>query len=416
MPERTIVILANRLVEGTGRPPVENAAIVVENGRIAAVGPRGEVTIPKNTEVIDLGQRTLLPGLIDAHVHFYMAAGDNMVLRSIEPSQRKLIRAVGEASRLLNAGFTAARDMGYGDAVYLKQAIEAGEVPGPRLATPRFMIVQTGGSPDPHWLPREYVVEFDYRCRLADGIAEVQQAAREQIRGGADFLKIMASGGLGERHGLEHTYHYTLPELEAIVEEGHKLGLKVAAHAIGAPAVKNAVLAGVDTIEHGSYVDDEALDLMAEHDVIFIPTLGIMRAFAAGAQGAARDRAAEVLEAGMERVARARARGIRIAAGTDFGGVQLTKHGRNAIEAELLVEAGMPPHDAIVATTVRGAEAMDRARDIGTLEPGKAADVTATPGNPLEDIRALQQIDFVMKGGAVVRGVGEGVQPPHARG
>lgn len=403
MPEQLQALKAARLVDGTGRPPIENAVVVVSNGRITEVGPSDQTPVPSGAEVIDLGQQTLLPGLIDAHTHFYMAGVDSLILRSIEPSPRKLIRAVTEAARLLDAGFTATRDMGYGDAVYLKQAIEAGEIPGPRLITPRYMIVQTGGSPDPYWLPHEYVSEFDYRCRLADGVSEVRKAAREQIRGGADFLKIMASGGLGERHGLKDTYHYTLPELEAIVEEGHKLGLMVAAHALGAPAVKNAVRAGVDTIEHGSYVDDEALDLMAEHDVVFIPTLGIMHAFASGPEGISRERASEVLEEGMARVAQARERGVRIAAGTDFGGVPLTRHGPNAIEAVLLVEAGLSPAEAIVATTLRGAQAMGREGEIGTIEVGKHADMVATSADPLSHIRALQSIEFVMKGGKIVR-------------
>lgn len=403
MADQLQAITANRLLSGTGDSPVENAVVLVSDGRISAAGSRANIPIPANAQIIDLGKRTLLPGLIDAHVHFYTAGVDSMILRSIEPSPRKLIRAVGEAARLLQAGFTATRDMGYGDAVYLKQAIEAGEIPGPRMATPRYMIVQTGGSPDPHWLPREFVDQFDYRCRLADGIAEVQQAAREQLRGGADFLKIMASGGLGERHGLKDTYHYTLDELKAIVEEGHKLGVRVAAHAIGAPAVKNAVLAGVDTIEHGSYVDDEALDLMAEHDVIFIPTLGIMQAFAAGPAGISRDRAQEVLDEGMARVSQAGDRGIRIAAGTDFGGVPLTKHGNNAIEAELLVEAGLSPTEALTAITLRGAQAMGREAEFGSVEVGKLADLVATGVDPHSDIRALQAVDFVMKGGQVVR-------------
>lgn len=400
--EQTVAILASRLIDGRGGPPIEDAAVLVTGDRIAAVGRREELAIPEVAKIIDLGDWTLLPGLIDAHVHFYMAGVNNMILRSIEPSARKLIRAVGEAKRLLDAGFTAVRDMGYGDAIHLRDAVASGEASGPRITAPGYMIVQTGGSPDPYWLQPEFVRNGDYRCRFADGIAEVQQAAREQVRAGADFIKIMASGGLGERHGLERTYHYTLPELKAIVEEGHKLGLFVAAHAIGAPAVKNAVLAGVDTIEHGSYVDDEALDLMAEHDVLFIPTLGIMQAFAVG-EGLSRERALESLHQGMARVARARERGIRIAAGTDFGGVPQTRHGRNAIEAELLVESGLTTGEAVVAITMRGAQAMQRERDLGTVEVGKFADLTATSLNPLIDIKALQQVGFVMKGGEVVR-------------
>jgi imidazolonepropionase-like amidohydrolase len=407
MAEKVQAITAARLIDGTGGPPLADAVVIVSGDRIESVGTRASVMIPSGAEVLDLGDRTLLPGLIDAHTHFYISRANDWVLRSIEPSPRKLIRAVTDAARLLQAGFTSIRDMGYGDAIYLKQAIDEGDVPGPRMAAARMIILQTGGSPDPHWLPTDWVEKYDYRCRLADGIDEVRKAAREQIRGGADFLKVMASGGLGDRSDLRETYHYTLGELEALVEEARKVGTFVAAHAIGAKAVKNAVRAGAATIEHGSFLDQEAVDLMAEHDVIFVPTLALSHTLAtSNASGAMADSVAKTqasIAARQQSVRLAHAAGVRIAAGTDFGGIPLTRHGPNAIEAELLVNAGLSPADAIVSATRRGAEAMGRASTLGTVETGKYADLVALDANPLEDIRALRQVSFVMKGGDIVR-------------
>ena len=229
---------------------------------------------------------------------------------------------------------------------------------------------------------------------------EVRRAAREQIREGADFLKVMTSGGLGERHGIEDTYHYTLGELEAAVEEAQKRGLRVAAHAVGAPAVKNAIRAGARTIEHGSYADDEGLDLMAERDVVYVPTLAVMAAYGPGLKNPAAERA---LEATRIRVQGARTRGIRIAAGSDFGGVPLSRLGTNNFaEVEQLVIAGLTPAEVIVSLTKHGAAALARENDIGTVEPGKLADLVATPADPLHDIGALRAIDVVIKGGSIV--------------
>lgn len=404
----TLALTADNLVDGTGAKPLHHAVVIVRDGRIDTVGTRDNVKVPEGMPTIDLGASTLIPGLIDAHTHWYTAGSDDFVQRSIEPSARKLIRATVAAKDLLHAGFTAARDMGYQDTIYLKQAIEEGEIEGPRLTTPVRMIVQTGGSPDPWWLPLDTVRSHDYRCRIADGEAEVRLAAREQIRAGADFLKIMASGGLGERLSLENSYHYSKVELEAIVEEGHKVGLMVAAHAIGAPAVKITVRAGVDTVEHGSYLDQEAAELMVEHDVVFVPTLSVLHSFAnPGPQSrlstGARDKARAAFEAGLNAVAIAREAGVRIAAGTDWGGTTLTRHGGNVLEAELLVQAGMTHDEALRAMTSVAADAIGRGAEMGTLTKGKLADMAASPGNPSNSINHLRDITFVMKGGRIVR-------------
>lgn len=401
MAERQTAIYADRLLDGTGSPPVQNAAILLAGDRIVAVGPRASVKVPADATVVDLGARTLLPGLIDAHVHFYTAGVDNVQLRAIEPATRKTIRGVVGAAELLAAGYTSVRDMGYADSVHIKQAIEAGEIPGPRMLTPGRIIVQTGGSPDPYWLPLGFVREFDYRCRIADGADEIRRAAREQIRNGADFIKVMTSSGLADRLPIPGSYHYTLEELRAVAEEAHKVGLRLAAHAVSGPAIRNAVLAGAQTIEHGHYADDEALDAMAKGGVIFVPTLAVVRAFlklSAKAEAAFAN--------ALDVVRKARERGVRIAAGSDFGGLPITRLGQNnKQECELLVEAGLSPAEVIEATTRGGAEAMGQADLVGTLEAGKLADIVATPADPLTAISGLRQIDFVMKGGTVVRDV-----------
>lgn len=400
-------IKAARLVDGNGGAPLERPVVLVDGERITAVGPEATVTVPPGAEVIDLGDRTLLPGLIDAHTHFYTSNKNDWVLRSIEPAQRKLIRAVGDVKKLLHNGFTAVRELGNLDSVYLKQAIEEGDIPGPRMAVARMIIVQTGGSPDPYWLPVEWVEKYDYRCRLADGIDEVRKAAREQIRGGADFLKVMTSSGLNDRGDFRKTYHFTPGELEAAVEEAEKAGTFVAAHAVSARAAKNAARAGAATIEHGSFLDQEAVELMAQHDVIYVPTLSIQHAVAvSNAGGAMADTVAktkEGMEARRQSVRLAKEAGVRIAAGTDFGGIPLTAHGPNALEAELLVSAGLSNGEAIVSATLHSAAAMGRAADLGTVEAGKYADLIGVDTNPLEDITALRNVSFVMKGGTVVR-------------
>lgn len=401
-------ITAAAMIPVPGGASVPNPVVCVEGERIKTIGTRDGVEIPAGANTLDLGSRTIFPGLIDAHTHCGVSSSTGGVARSLEPTQRKLIRAVRSLETLLEAGVTATRDFGYDGAIHLRDAIQAGEIIGPRMVCPHMMITQTGGSPDPYWLPRDFVLKHDYRVCLADGVDAVIKASRRQIRAGADFLKIMASGGLGDRHGLEKSYHYTLPELEAIVEEGHKLGLRVAAHAVGAEAVKNCVRAGVDTVEHGSLLDDEAIDMLAASSVIFVPTLMIIDAFANADESfkvdaVARSNAARSLDKAMDGVGRALRAGVRIAAGTDSGSLPIAPAGRNWREAELLVAAGMSSPEALEAITVTSAEAMGRQDSLGTLEVGKYADIVGSEVNPLDDIAGLRSIDFVMKGGAVVR-------------
>lgn len=402
---RPIVITARSLFDGTGAVTVRDVAVLIIGERIAEVGPRASIRVPDEAEVIDLGERVLLPGLIDAHTHFYTAGMDNVVMRSVEPAARKLIRGVIGAADMLHAGFTGTRDLGNRDSVHIKRAIEEGEIPGPRMMVARMIITQTGGSPDPYWLPLDQVRATDYRCRIADGVEEVRLAAREQIREGADFLKIMTSGGAGSRTSLADTYHYSLAEISVVVEEGHKNGMRVAAHALGGPAILNAVRAGVDSIEHGHHASDASLDLMKEHDVVFVPTLSVVKLFAtafAGQQGT--ERARDAYESARLVVRAAKARGVRIAAGTDYGGFKINRLGAgNVIEVEELVSAGLTPAEALVAATKRGAEAMAMDSDIGTVEKGKLADLIATDADPLADISALRKVSFVMKGGSIVR-------------
>ena len=397
---RTVTaVYADRLLDGKGTPPVENAGVLVEDGKIVRTGPRASLQAPPDAVVIELGARTLLPGLIDAHVHFYTAGVDNIQLRAIEPVTRKTIRGVIGAAELLDTGYTSVRDMGYAESIYIKQAIEEGEIPGPRMITPGRIIVQTGGSPDPYWLPLDFVRQFDYRCRIADGVDGIRQAAREQIRNGADFIKVMTSSGLADRLPIAGSYHYTLEELQAVAEEAHKVGLRLAAHAVSGPAILNAVKAGAQTIEHGHYADDAALDAMAENGVIFVPTLAVVRAFLSLSA-----KAEAAFANALQVVRKARERGVRIAAGSDFGGLPVTRLGKgNLQECELLVEAGLSPAEVIEATTRGGAEAMGRASEVGTLESGKFADLVATPSDPLVNISGLREIDFVMKGGKVIR-------------
>ena len=392
---------ANRLIDGTGNGVLTNAVVIVDGEKIAVVGSSKQVTIPANAEIIDLGGRTLLPGLIDTHVHFAPEEAGHLFGRMFEPSQRKLIRATVDARNGLMAGFTTMRDVGGRDAIYLRDAINAGDIPGPRILASGLTITCTGGHEDPRYLPIEWVRQINHLARVAKGPYDCREAVREQYRLGADLIKIMSTG-------LGMLAQFTYGETEALVDEAHKLGMKVAAHASGGPGLKDALKAGVDTIEHGTLLDEEDLVFMCEHNVFLCPTLSItQKLIQEGPQygvaeymvKAARGREEQRLSSFMK----AYRYGVKITVSTDFGLRPFTRHGGNALELQLMVQAGCTPMDAIVAGTRHGAEALGLGDQLGTVEAGKLADLIAVSGNPLDRIEDMYQVDFVMKGGAVFR-------------
>lgn len=411
---------ARWLIDGTGNAPIPDAVVLVENSTIRQVGRASEVPIPPDASVVDLQDRTVLPGLIDCHVHFGPETAGHVYGRLFEPAQRKLIRAVVDARNMLEAGYTAARDVAGRDAVYLKQAIEAGDILGPRLMCAGLAITSTGGHEDHPYFPAKWMAEQNVLARIADGPDDCRKAVREQMRLGADLVKILVHLNAPSHTGshVRLIDEFTEDELVAIVDEAHKLGMKVAAHAHGGPGAKMALHAGVDTIEHGTFLDDEDFAYMVDHGVYLCPTLSITATIAAvgdahGVNPVLVQASKERLRTRMETMIRAYRAGVKLAAGSDFGLRPFTRHGRNAVELVLMWEAGCAPMDVIVAATKHAAEAIGMGNFIGTLEPGKWADLIATETNPLEDVRALEAVRFVMKGGVIVKALPDIVVSGH---
>jgi imidazolonepropionase-like amidohydrolase len=407
---QVVAIKAARLFDARSDAMTRNGVVIVDGATIRAVG--ANLAIPAGAQVIDLGDSTLLPGLIDSHTHITGESGDDWARSLVERLRRTVaeaaIRAAGNARRTLEAGFTTIRDVGAGDAVDigLREAIEAGVVDGPRIVAAGNSLGARGGHCDSTGFPYE---TFGPESGLEDGIASgadgFRDAVRFAVKYGADVIKVCATGGVLSPGDEVDTPQVTQAEMDAIVEEAHRLRKKVAVHAHGAEGAKVAIRAGADSIEHGSFLDDEALRMMKEKGTWLVPTL-LAGEYASGRvvprsyppEIAAKAKAA--VDARSATFRRALAAGVLIAFGTDSG---VSPHGRNALEFALLVDHGMTPAAAVRTATSSAARLLGLEATIGTLEPGKAADLIAVPGDPLTNIRAMEAVSFVMKGGKVAR-------------
>ncbi|MFQ6074616.1 MAG: amidohydrolase family protein [Candidatus Bathyarchaeia archaeon] len=401
------------LIDGTGATPMKDAGVVVEGERIAEVG-RG-LGVPKDAEVIEAEGRTVMPGLMDLHVHL---ASESLgrPIRLLEwtnttPPALKLLHAANNAKKCLEAGFTTVRNMGTDEKFIwdpsLREAIDLGVVPGPRVLASACVMRRSGTFPYGNYVgmpePQEPVV------RSADGPYEFRRAVREAVALGADFIKFFSTGNVGGA-GVKHTWvMLTMEEIEAITDEAHRMERRVACHAHGTQGIQDAVVGGTDTIEHGTYLDDECVELMKERGVYYVPTLSIVHnLITKGEQLKAPphvlEKARETWENHVPSVKKAHAKGVKIACGTDGAGVW-AKCGENGLELEMLVRfGGLTPMEAIVAATKTSAEAIGRQDQLGTLETGKLADLIIVDGNPLKDIKVLQdlsKIEMVMEGGRV---------------
>jgi imidazolonepropionase-like amidohydrolase len=408
-----IVLRAARLIDGTGAAAVRNGVVVVRGERIVAAGREGSVAVPAGARTIDLGDATLLPGFVDAHTHITgRVLGDPRkdlsAVRDFEGIEA--ILAVPNAERTLMAGFTTIRNVGAPrfDDLALRQAIEEGKVRGPRMQAAGHSLGITGGHCDDNgWRPG--LMERDPRQGIADTPEEIRAAVRYQIKYGADVIKTCATGGVLSEGDAVGVTQYGDEEMRAMVEEAARHERKVAAHAHGAEGIKIATRAGVASIEHGSFLDEEGAKLMAQRGTWLVPTLmageAVERAAASGVLTGLRAEKARAAAAGMRRGIRlAVANRVPIALGTDAG---VIPHGTNGREFTLLVQwGGMAPMDAIVAGTRNSARLLGWEDRIGTLAAGKLADVVAVPGDPLADIRVMERPIFVMKGGEVVRAPG----------
>lgn len=385
--------------------PIDDGRLLVDDGRVVAAGARESVAVPDDADdPLDHRDATVVPGLIDAHVHLTGGRSMDPLTAVTESTELGAVRATADLRTLLAAGFTTVRDVGSGTGIALRDGVESGDVPGPRIYTSGRSISQTGGHGDLHMLP-EPVADSDHGLSvLADGPVECRKAARSQIRKGADLLKIMTTGGVLSEKDAPDQSQFTDAEIQAFTEEAHRVGIPVASHAQGAPGVKSALRNGVDTIEHGFYLDEECFDLFVETGATFVPTLAIMHRLVTegadhGVPEYGLEKARDARDAHFDAARRASENDIPIALGTDFIGPDLVPHGKNALEAELLVEeVGLSEREAIESGTRVAARTVPD-DDLGVLAEGNRADFLAFESDPLADIGALSDPDAVYKGG-----------------
>jgi imidazolonepropionase-like amidohydrolase len=407
-----VVLKAARLIDGTGAAPITNAIVIVTDNKITAVGGAGSVRVPAGAKVFDLGNVTLLPGFIDAHTHLVGRVlgdpeGETAAVRDYDSFGA--ILGVLHARDTLMAGFTSVRNVGSSgrfDDMALRKAINEGWTPGPRMETAGHAIGITGGHCDENGF-RPGLLQLGPMDGVANGPEEIRAAVRYQIKYGADVIKTCATGGVLSEGDAVGATQYSFEELRALVEEANKLDRKVAAHAHGIEGIKIAVRAGVSSIEHGSFLDEEAAQMMVARGTFLVPTLmagdAVERAAKNGILKGLRAEKAFAAAAAMRRgIKIAVANKVQIALGTDAG---VIPHGTNAREFVLLVEwGGLSPMDAIIAGTMNGAKLLGWDKNLGSLTTGKWADIVAVSGDPLKDIHAMEKVVFVMKNGVVYKG------------
>ena len=399
-----VMVHAGKLLDVRSGKTLADQAIVIEAGKIVSVSPFSQAKRASGDRLIDLSAATVLPGLTDAHTHLTgnpQDAGPQALGISLP---RATLTGARNARITLEAGFTTVRNVGaegYSD-VALRDAIDAGDVPGPRMLVSGPPLGITGGHCDENFLP----FDFHYSAEgVADGVEGVQHKVRETIKYGADLIKICATGGVLSHGDNPQASQYTLEEMKAIVADAHRLGRKVAAHAHGAQGILWASQAGVDSIEHGSYIDDAAIAEMKKDGTYLVPTLYLADWFLEHAEQVhvppemiAKGRT--VMAAARKNVAHAFASGVKVAFGTDAA---VYPHGLNAHEFAVMVKLGMSPLQSIQAATINAADLLGWSDKIGGLEPGKWGDIIAVDGDPLQDVTTLEHVKLVMKGGEVVK-------------
>ena len=417
---RTVYIRAGRLFDGTGDQVRENMVIVVSGDRIQNVASASALTIPADATVIDLSHATVLPGLIDCHTHLGARADryDEIYNFKDTPLQ-SAFAAVVNSRKTLEAGFTSVRDVGSEPflAVDLRNSINEGFIPGPRVVASGPAITITGGHGDlNNFSPQTRVSMFpeERDFAIADGVDQVRHVVRAQVKYGVDVIKILATGGVLSKGDSPGAPQFTFEELKAAAEEAHMAGRKIAAHAHGTQGIKNAILAGIDSIEHASLIDDEGIRLAKEHGTYLVMDiynddyiLGKAVEFGLPKENVEKEKMVGRVQ--RENFQKAVKAGAKMAFGTDAG---VYPHGDNARQFFYMVKFGMTPAQAIRAATSSAADLIGRSKDVGTLEAGKFADVIAVTGDPLQDVRTLESVGFVMKGGEIVK---EGIAAKAAR-
>jgi imidazolonepropionase-like amidohydrolase len=410
-PQQEVWIYAGRLLDKPGKPPRGPSTIVVRDGKIAEVLD-GHVAVRHAATIIDLGDKFVLPGLIDAHVHLDSdrAGQEGLVAGVTESKQLRAYETLWNAQKTLQAGFTTVRNLGDdGNTLALRDAIARGWVSGPRIVDAGRSISTTSGHMDGRLGLVEDLHATVGTENLCDGVEECRKAVRLQIGRGADVIKIATTGGVNSRIGAGLGKQMFDDEARAIVETAHLYGKKVAVHAHGADGIAVALRAGADSIEHGTLMDDESIALFKKTGAYYVATLSTVNGYL---ERIAKDpnayppevRAKIDWRIGITGKALAKAvpAGVKIAFGTDAG---VSKHGRNADEFELMVKHGMTPMQAIAAATVNNADLLGISAEAGSIELGKSADIIAVTGDPLQDVTVLKRIGFVMRAGIVYRKV-----------
>jgi len=402
-PKETVLIKAGKLVDVRSGRVLTDQAILIEGDRIQQVGPAQSIQVPAGARVIDLSNATILPGLIDCHTHLTLEPGQTGYESLGISIPREALFGAKNAKLTLEAGFTTVRNVaahGYTD-VALRDAINAGDVPGPRIDAAGPAIGVTGGHMDNSLLAPEYHHSSE---SVADGVPALIAKVREQVKYGADVIKIAATGGVLSKGDSPEATQFSDEEIRAVVAEAHRLGRKVAAHAHGAAGIKQAVMAGVDSIEHGSFIDDEAIRLMKEKGTYLVPTLYLADWFIDNYQrlrvpAFMVEKAKVVMPAARQNIARAFKAGVKVAFGTDAA---VYPHGLNAREFAVMVKLGMTPMQSIQAATVNAADLLGWSDRVGSIEAGRFADIIAVNGDPIADVTVLEHVAFVMKSGQVV--------------
>jgi imidazolonepropionase-like amidohydrolase len=399
--QRILIRAGHVLDVRTGQEPADRT-IVVAGDKIAAIAATASTRAEPGDREIDLRSMTVLPGLIDVHTHLTFGNDFDPYTRLSTDPVREALNGVRFAKITLEAGFTTVRNVGasgYSD-VALRDYIDAGHIPGPHMQVSGPPLGITGGHCDNNFLPNEYHATAD---GVADGIAAVQQRVRQNIKYGADLIKVCATGGVLSKGDDPKASQYSLDELKALVADAHRLGRKVAAHAHGAEGILFATEAGVDSIEHGTYIDEDDIAAMKKHGTWLVPTLYLIDWMRQNPRLPAmfQKKMTEVSAVVLENQRKAIAAGVKVALGTDAA---VYPHGQNAHEVEVYVtKLGMTPLAAVQTGTINAADLMGWSDRTGALEPGKWADAIAVEGDPLADVRTLQHVRFVMKSGVVYK-------------
>ncbi len=403
------IVVKGTVIDGIHEEPIKKGVVIIEGNKITDVGEESSINIPKGAELIE--GKTIMPGMIDCHLHFCLngeADFGKLILETTMPMYG--IRATVYAKRDIEAGFTTVREVGSPGylGISLRDAVNKKIIPGPRILTAGRALSITGGHGTflPPWIHMDDNLNLGI---FADGSEEVRKAVRSLIGSGVDVIKLLATGGVMDVVTTPGAQNYNFEEIKVAVEEAHKLGKKITAHVEGLSGAKDCIKAGIDSIDHGIELDDEAVQMMKEKGTFLIPTLLAPYNIAEhGTKGGIAEYAVkkdlEVIERHKESFKRAYRTGVKIAMGTDTG-TPFSKHGGNAKELELMVENGMTPMEAIMSTTRVASEAIGLEKSIGTLEKGKLADLIILDGDPLTDITLLQKkelIKLVMKEGEKV--------------